>query len=150
MPHVYWAFFTLNKMEKVDTGECVRLVQMYLPQLGHTTGWKPGERVIDMLERGGKIESGTAVATFVNGRFPQTGHRHAAFYEGPVTACSYDSTLKRCPIMGIIVLDQWNPQPNAKPRPLITRRTVNRRGKHSDGSFPHISDNADAFFVIER
>jgi hypothetical protein len=155
MPFVYWGYFTLNTMHKVDTGECARLVQMYLPHIGHTTTWKPGERVVDILERGGQIEPGTAIATFVNGRYPQAGHRHAAFYEGPVTACSYNPTLKRCPVMGLIIVDQWNPHPTAAnphvvDRPLIGRRTVNRMGQHSDGSFPRISDNADAFYVIER
>lgn len=149
MPHVYWAFFTLNNMEKVDTGECARLVQMYLPQLGHTTGWKPGERVIDILERGGKIESGTAIATFVRGRYPSAGHRHAAFYEGPVRSVTGS-------ILGIVVLDQWNPKANPlKPgvdeRPLIKRRSILRKGKMlSDGNFSLISDNAEAFYLIER
>ena len=151
MPHVYAAFYTLNNMEKVDTGECARLVQLYLPQLGHTSGWKPGARVIDILERGGKIAPGTAVATFGNGRYPQAGHRHAAFYEGPVTACSFDPTRKRCPVMGIILLDQWNPKPKEQPRPTIKRRSVYRQGKmRTDGSFALISNNAEAFYVIER
>ena len=88
MPFRYWAWFTLNEMQKVDTGECARLVQMYVPQIGHTSTWKPGERVIDVLERGGKIEPGTAVATFVKGRYPSSGHRHAAFYEGAVRSVS--------------------------------------------------------------
>jgi hypothetical protein len=77
MPYRYWAWFTLTDMPKVDTDECARLVQMYIPQLSHTTTWKPGEGVIDILERGGKIESGTAVATFVKGRYPTCDHRHA-------------------------------------------------------------------------
>jgi hypothetical protein len=145
MPFRYWAWFTLTDMPKVDTGECARLVQMYIPQLGHTTTWKPGERVIDILERGGKIESGTAVATFVKGRFPTSGHRHAAFYEGPVRSVTGS-------IMGIILLDQWNPSnPNDQPRPTIKRRSVYRQGKmRADGSFSLISDNAEAFYVIER
>lgn len=144
MSYRYWAWFTLNEMQKVDTGECARLVQMYTPRLGHTSTWKPGERVIDILERGGKIESGTAIATFVKGRYPTAGHRHAAFYEGPVRSVTGS-------IMGIILLDQWNPKPGEPARPLIKRRSVYRKGKmRSDGSFPLISDNAEAFYVIER
>jgi len=73
-----------------------------------------------------------------------------------VTACSYDPKLKMCPVMGIILVDQWNPkldasQPNQDKRLLIKRRTVNRHGRMlSNGSFPLISDNAEAFFIIER
>jgi hypothetical protein len=144
MPFRYWAWFTLNEMQKVDTGECARLVQMYIPQIGHTSTWKPGERVVDVLERVGNIEPGTAVATFVKGRYPVSGHRHAAFYEGPVRSVTGT-------IMGIILLDQWNPPPGRADRPLIKRRTVERRGKiREDGTFPFISDNAEAFYVIEK
>jgi hypothetical protein len=144
MPYRYWAWFTLNEMQKVDTGECARLVQMYIPQLGHTSTWKPGERVIDILERGGKIESGTAVATFVKSKYPTSGHRHAAFYEDPIRSVTGS-------IMGIILLDQWNTQPGDPARPLIKRRSVYRKGKmRSDGTFPLISDNAEAFYVTEK
>jgi hypothetical protein len=144
MPYRYWAWFTLNELPKVATGECARLVQMYVPQIGHTSTWKPGERVIDVLERGGQIESGTAIATFVNGRYPTAGHRHAALYDGPIRSVTGG-------IMGIILLDQWNPSPNDPPRPLIKRRSVYRKGKmRSDGGFPFISDNAEAFYVIEK
>ena len=100
--------------------------------------------MIDVLERGGKIEPGTAVATFVRGRYPSSGHRHAAFYEGPVRSVSGS-------IMGIILMDQWNSPPGRADRPLIKRRTVPRRGKmHDDGTFPFISDNAESFYVIEK
>jgi hypothetical protein len=53
-------------------------------------------------------------------------------------------------------VDQWNPKatpwnPHPAPRDEIKRRTVPVRGKMlSDGSFPFISDNAEAFYVIER
>ena len=77
MPFRYWAFYTLAGQLKVDTGECARLVQVMVPQVGHTSTWRPGERVHDVLARGGTIEPGTAVATFVNGRFPTAGHPHA-------------------------------------------------------------------------
>lgn len=86
MPFVYRGVASLQKTEKVDGGECARFVQHYLPQVGRTSIWVPGERVIDVLESGRKIEPGTAVAVFVNGRYPTHGHRHAGFYEGVVTA----------------------------------------------------------------
>jgi hypothetical protein len=151
MPFVYRGYLNLAGTPKVDGGECARLVQHHLPHIGHTTTWKPGERVLDVLMRGDKIEPGTAVATFVKGRYPQAGHRHAAFFGGVVTACSYDPKLKACPVTGFILIDQWNPIPGGQTRPDIRRRTLNRHGKMlSDGSFPRISDNAEAFYIIER
>jgi hypothetical protein len=149
MPFRYWSYFALEGWAKVDTGECARLVQVMVPQVGHTSTWRPGERVLDVLARGGKIPPGTAVATFVNGRYPTAGHRHAAFYEGP--ALNTDGSLQ-----GIILIDQWNPHPSPgnphpDPRSNIKRRTAQARGKmRPDGSFPDISDNAEAFYVIEH
>jgi hypothetical protein len=105
--------------------------------------------VLDIIVSGRKLEPGTAVATFVKGRYPNSGHRHAAFYEGP----AYSVTGR---LIGIILVDQWNPKatpwnPHPAPRDEIKRRTVPVRGKMlSDGSFPFISDNAEAFYVIER
>jgi hypothetical protein len=151
MPFVYRGYANLPTAPKVDTGECARLVQHYLPNIGHTTTWKPGERVLDVLMRGGRIEPGTAVATFVRGRYPQSGHRHAAFFERVITACSYDPKLKVCPIKGFVLIDQWNPKPGDQPRPTIRRCTINLQGKMmGDGSFPRVSDNAEAFYIIER
>jgi hypothetical protein len=142
MPFIYRGWAALNGAAKVDTGECARLVQVYAPQVGHTSTWKPGERVLDILARGGKIEPGTAVANFVNGRYPTSGQRHAAFYEGPVIGSSGK-------LMGIILIDQWNPRPGQPPRDTIKRRTVRSQGKmRRDGSFPLLSDNAEAFYII--
>ena len=149
MPFRYWSYFALEGWAKVDTGECARLVQVMIPQIGHTSTWRPGERVLDVLARGGTVPPGTAVATFVHGRYPTAGHRHAAFYVGP--ALNTNGSLQ-----GIILLDQWNPHPtpgnpHPDPRDNIKRRTVQLRGKmRPDGSFPDISDNAEAFYVIEH
>jgi hypothetical protein len=63
MPFRLWNFFALPGWAKVDTGECARLVQVMVPQVGHTSIWRPGERVLDVLARGGKIPPGTAIAT---------------------------------------------------------------------------------------
>ena len=137
MPFRYWSYFALEGWAKVDSGECARLVQVYVPQVGHTSTWRPGERVPDVLARGGKIPPGTAVATFVNGRYPTAGHRHAAFYEGP--ALNTDGSLH-----GIILIDQWNPHatpwnPRPQPRDNIGRRTALLMGKmRPDGSFPEL------------
>lgn len=89
------------------------------------------------------------MATFVHGRYPTAGHCHAAFYEGPVY--NPDGSLH-----GIILIDQWNPHatpsnPHPQPRDNIGRRTALLQGKmRPDGSYPLLSDNAEAFYVIEH
>jgi hypothetical protein len=145
MPHVYQNVSALQGKDQVENGECVRLVQHFLPHVGHTSTWRPGERVIDILERGGHIEQGTAVSTFVNGRYPTGAHKHAGFYDGVVTSCAAKTSAGRCSVMGIALMDQWR----AKPR--IARRTVYRRGgMYSNGDFPDISNNAEALYTIAR
>lgn len=76
---------------------------------------------------------GTAIATFVNGRWPnlKTGN-HAALYIGPVSD-------------GLYILDQW--KSNTKKR--ISIRLISRKGRNADGTYINPSDNADAFSVIE-
>lgn len=151
MPFVYRSLAGLQNTDKVDGGECARLLQHYLPQIGHTSTWRAGERVLDVLESGRKIEPGTAVANFVNGRYPQSGHRHAAFYEGAITSCTFNPKLNKCGLMGVILMDQWNASPGNPPKNTVTRRSVYKRGKmHSDGTFPLMSDNAEALYIIER
>lgn len=145
MPYVYRHISALQGENQVENGECVRLVQHFLPAVGHTTTWKPGERVVDILERGGYIEPGTAVATFVNGRYPTGGHKHAAFYDGVVTGCTAKTASSRCGVIGVVLMDQW------RTKLKITRRTVWRRGEiQSNGNFPDISNNAEALYIIER
>lgn len=149
MPFVYSGFRATVGLPKVDGGECARLVQHFMSRIGPTGQWKAGERVLDIIASGRKLEPGTAVATFVKGRYPSSGHRHAAFYEGP--AYKVSGALR-----GIILVDQWNPKatpwdPHPARRDEIKRRTVELKGKmRPDGSFPLISDNAEAFYVIER
>jgi hypothetical protein len=77
------------------------------------------------------IVEGTAVANFVNGRWPRLSHgNHSAFYLGQVSD-------------GIYIIDQW---PDKK---QISKRFVRRKGKDSRGNFINPTDNADAFFIIE-
>ncbi len=89
-----------------------------------TSAWREGKKVIkgDMT-----IAPGTAIATFVNGRYPQTGStgKHAAIYLGQDA-------------QGIQVLDQWRAQGVVKPRTI--------RWKPSNSS---PSNDGNAFSVIE-
>lgn len=65
MPHVYPEVKNLESKEKLGDGNCVALVQA-LTKVGHTSAWRPGERVLDAMA----IAPGTVIATFENGRYP--------------------------------------------------------------------------------
>jgi hypothetical protein len=82
MPFVYRSAIHLEQQPKVDGGECARLVQHYNLHMGHTSTWRAGENVIDVLASGRQIEQGTAIATFVNGR------DHVNQDDGPVEPAS--------------------------------------------------------------
>ena len=81
----------------VDNGQCVRFVQV-AAGVPHTSRWKCGLKV-----RGAnQIPVGAAIATFVNGRYPNQSHgNHAAIYAGQDAA-------------GIWVWDQWTGKPVSK------------------------------------
>lgn len=109
----------------VSTGSCASLVQHYT-RVGPTANWKKGDDV-----KGNTIKRGTAVATFVNGVYPNKEHgNHAALY------VSQDSK-------GIWVVDQWTELP--KPQ----KRKMSFLGKAPDGSWHDPSNNGDALSVIK-
>lgn len=61
-------------------GECVALVQK-LTNVGHTSHWRPGPRVVDLSY----LNPGTVIANFVfdkdgRGRFPNKHGYHVGFY----------------------------------------------------------------------
>lgn len=148
MTFVYRGASALERNEKVDGGECARLIQHFLPQVGQTACWKPGENVIDVLARGGRIEQGTAIATFVNGRYPAQGWRHAAFFLWPNTSCTHDPKTMRCKLISIHVMDQWNDHPGSHyHKDKISSRDIRIYAKNS--AYP-VSDNASMFYIIER
>jgi hypothetical protein len=81
----------------------------------------------------GSLAKGTAIATFVDGRYPNNGHgNHAAFF---VKAFA----------KGIWIMDQWK---NEK-KTTISLRFVGSLGKNKQGQFIRPSDNAEAYSVIE-
>jgi hypothetical protein len=126
MPYVYREARQLENKEKIGDKECVTLIR-HFTSAGWTGSWKQGAQVA-----GNKtIAEGTAVANFVNGKWPGLRHgNHSAFYLGQVSD-------------GIYIIDQW---PDKK---LISKRFIRRKGKDSRGNFINPTDNADAFFVIE-
>lgn len=136
MPFIYPAANRLAKLPKVGDGDCVALVRFYgnVPQ---HAAWKQGERVLDNKN----VRPGTAIATFVKGRYPSLDKgNHAAFF------LRHDAPGK-----GFWVVDQWKDKTGQKPRPVDARLIPSRGVKQNqDGSWYRASDNADAFSVIEQ
>lgn len=129
MAYVYPEAKSLDKKEKVGTFECVALVR-HFTNAPHTSAWREGERVMGNKD----LSPGTAIATFVNGRYPNRPHgNHAAFYLGQVST-------------GIYVIDQWR---DMAKKPTISKRFIRAKGKSKAGNYIEPSDNADAFSVIE-
>lgn len=127
MRYIYSNAEKLEAKPLAGTGSCVSLVQVYAaaPQ---TSQWKEGIKVVENIN---DIVKGTAIATFVDGRYPNksTGN-HAAFF------ISGDER-------GIVVVDQW------KSKAAIGKRLLKRLGKDANGNYLNPSNNADAFSVIE-
>lgn len=129
MPYIYAKVDDLDETEKVGSKQCVALLQHYakLPQTGI---WKEGQTVIGTS----LLAKGTAIATFINGKYPShTTGNHAAFY------ISQDAA-------GIWIMDQWA---NDKTKPKVSKRYIRRKGKSSTGSYIDPSNNADAYSVID-
>jgi hypothetical protein len=104
----------------VDNGQCVRFVQV-AAGVRHTSTWSPGARVKDAAY----ISPGTAIATFINGVYPNANHgNHAAIY------ISHDD-------FGIRVWDQWKGKP-------VSQRTIGYKEGDNDPS-----NDGDFFYVIE-
>jgi hypothetical protein len=130
MPFVYTDVDNLNNKPKVGSKQCVALLQHYVRGMTTTHFWQQGDDVIDNTQ----IAKGTAIATFVNGRYQSLSHgNHAALF------ISQDAG-------GIWVMDQWSDD-RAKPR--ISRHYIPKRGKNADGKFIDPSNNADAYSIIK-
>lgn len=133
MIFVYSDVAALEGKEKVGTKQCVALLQHYLPLIGHTSSWSEGDDVFENED----IEPGTAIATFVKGRYPnQASGNHAALF------------LKH-DLNGFWIMDQWSSDTKKK---LIGARLIQSLGKPNlaNGAFYNASNNADAYSIIER
>lgn len=129
MPYVYTDVRNLDKKGKVDSFECVALIRHYT-DAPPTAVWREGEKALGNKN----LTPGTAIATFVNGRYPSHSHgNHAAFYVGQVSD-------------GIYVIDQWT---NMTTKPQISKRFIRSKGKNKQGAYIEPSDNADAFSVTK-
>ena len=129
MPHIYSKVDTLQGEDMVGSKQCVALLQHYA-KLDHTSMWKEGKTVLGTFT----IAKGTAIATFVDGRYKSrpTGN-HAAFH------ISQDAG-------GIWIMDQWA---NDKKKKTVSKRYIMRMGKFQNGQYVRPSDNAEAYSVIE-
>ena len=118
----------LEKTAMVGNHQCVALVRHY-GGAPATLAWKQGEAVLGNR----LLRKGTAIATFVNGKYANQQHgNHAALYMGQA-------------LDGILVMDQWKDKRPA----LVTSRTLRSKGQYKNGLYIDPSNNADAFFVIE-
>lgn len=106
-----------------ENAECVEFIKQTLnaPQ---TKLWKEGRKV---TKDGPALPAGTAIATFVNGEYPQIGStgKHAAIYLGQNA-------------VGIQVLDQWRAQGEVRLRTIRWASTTSG-----------LSNNGNAFSAIE-
>jgi hypothetical protein len=135
MPHVYPEVRELEGKNKLGDGNCVALVQA-LTNVGHTSTWRPGERVMDAIT----IIPGTVIATFENGRYPNrpTGNHAALYlYSGP-------RDQKTGQPQYIVVMDQWTRKPRISARSIYPRGTK----LHAQGNRIDDSDNAEHFYIV--
>ena len=107
----------------VGSGHCVAFVQEGAGA-PVTAQWKEGKKVQDEWKT---LASGTAIATFVDGKYPnaKTGNHAAIFVEGAADV--------------VTVWDQWKGQ-------AVHKRTIRFRADDWKGSD---SNNASKFSVIE-
>jgi len=126
MSYVYDNPESLKGQDRVGTHQCVALIKHYA-RAPAASLWREGAIVKgNML-----LKKGTAIATFVGGKYPSQGTgNHAAFY------VSQDAS-------GITVVDQWTGSPT------IMMRTLPFKGKDKAGKYIDPSNNADAFSVVE-
>lgn len=129
MPYTYSRAEELHDTELVGTHQCVALLQHYA-KVPHTSSWTEGSKVLG----NSKIARGTAIATFVKGKYPnKSSGNHAAFYLNQNAG-------------GIWVIDQWKHPEKLK----VTKRYIKALGANKDGTFVRPSNNADAFSIIEQ
>jgi hypothetical protein len=128
MAYVYPDVDLLPGQPAVDDQQCVRMVEHYAKAPAPAASrWRQGTAVKGNLT----LAKGTAIATFVNGRYPSAASgNHAALY------VSQDQA-------GLWVVDQYLGSNG------IHKRVLHFRGKTADGSFNDPSNNGDAFSVIE-
>jgi hypothetical protein len=128
MPYFIPNVRSLEGTPLVGNGDCAQLVKMLTPGLkGRPASmWKQGARVLDTTA----LRPGTAVATFVDGQYPDNeSGQHAAFF------LSYAGKA-------IWVMDQWK---NDNRKPKVSSRVISPKPP----SGGRLSNSSEAFYVIE-
>lgn len=126
MLYIYENAESLEKLPTVGTKQCFALIKQFT-KAPPSSLWKAGKPVKGNLH----LMTGTAIATFIDGKYPNHGSgNHAAFYVGQDAA-------------GILVVDQW-----------LTSGTIKKRrlpflGQDKQGRFINPNNNGDAFSVVE-
>jgi hypothetical protein len=116
---------SLEGADPKGSGQCAALVQTTIP-IGLTKTWREGIRV---QGNGAVIKKGTAVATFVDGYYPNNDHdNHVAYY------------LEQ-DLSGVTVIDQWLGKG-------VSSRLMRFGLKRSDGLYHDPSNNGAALSVI--
>ena len=126
MRYVYPEAEKLEKLPAVGSRQCVALIKQYT-NAPPSSLWKEGEVV-----RGNQhLKKGTAIATFVSGKYQNHGTgNHAAFY------ISQNA-------VGILAVDQWSSSGS------VRKRYLPFLGKDKNGNYVTPSNNGDSFSVIE-
>lgn len=106
---------------------CVEFIKQTL-KAPATRVWKEGNKIV---KGDTTIPFGTAIATFVNGAYPQTGstNKHAAIYLNQTA-------------LGLVVLDQWKPK-DGKVR-AVAKRTIK-----FIPTITGLSNDGNAFSIID-
>ena len=126
MPYAYDNPNSLEDLPSVGTKQCVALAKFYA-KAPPSSLWKEGAAVKGNL----LLREGTAIATFVDGRYPnRASGNHAALYVGQDAG-------------GIYVIDQWSKVNK------IQARKLPFLGKEKQGNWANPSNNGDAFSVVE-
>jgi hypothetical protein len=126
---VYENVDNLKDKPVFGNGNCPLLIQNVLPNIGQAKTWKEGPQVV----ANHTIRKGTAIATFVNGVYPNTNTgNHVAFF------------VEHSPHGGIVIIEQFSGLTH------IQRRTLRRKGQFDNGNYVDPSNNADAFSIIRK
>lgn len=137
MPFVYSQVRKLEGETKAGDGDCVDLIKKYfigLPTVSAYDCWRSG---VNVMEARNRITPGTAIATFVDGRYPRSNQipKHAAIF------------LRSAGAGGIWVMDQWKESDAIHARIIHIARP--REVPDATGVWPRANNVAEAFYVIE-
>jgi hypothetical protein len=123
-------------LPSVDGGQCVRLVQHYIPEIGHTSTWEKGELVIASKV----LMRGMAIANFNEaGRWPGKDHNNHACLIWDWGARDMESGL--C---------DWVEVAEQFVGTNIQVRRLHRQGRSKSYNWNSMPNNADAFWIIEQ